>query len=139
MEHRNSSIHTDFDYVLFAQNGIRLEHAQVFALVAEFLGSVRSDAKADRVLNLLERIIKLTLDHCRSEENILRHVGSPSLGTQCETHRRILEELTDFRDGMMTCRGASASEYLHLLDMLIIHHVRDESGFEDLDKQVHLA
>jgi hemerythrin-like metal-binding protein len=127
MGQRLFSIHSGLD--ASAERGlneIRQEHARIFALIREFIGLVRSDTDAPRLLVLLEKIIELSQTHSRNEENILRQLGHPGFATQCELHRHIIEELANFRDGMMAGQGVPSSECAHLLDSLIVHHIRDE-------------
>jgi len=136
MRHRYSSNLNEFDCAVFALSGIRLEHKRIFALVGEFLGLVKVNAETSRLLNLLERIIIQTSEHCRSEEDILAQRRSPNFEMQRKTHHCILEELATVRDNMAVGRCASNNEYLHLLDPLIIHHVSDEVSLQGLDELI---
>jgi hypothetical protein len=57
---------------------------------------------------------------------MLKALSHPGYRRQCRAHRRIIDELDDFRCCMVAGRDIAAADYVHLLDPLIIHHVRDE-------------
>jgi hemerythrin len=78
------------------------------------------------ILSLIEQIIQQTTAHCRVEEDMLRLMNHPSLKNQTETHKRIMDELAAFRDGIVGAKVGPLSEHWHLLDSLIVHHIRDE-------------
>jgi hemerythrin len=108
------------------------DHMQVFALIGKFINRVRSGSETSWALVLLERIIMLILIHCQAEENLLRRIGHPSLAEQNAAHRRILAELEHFREGLLTGRDLPLNEYFHVFDSLIVHHLRDDPGCEDV-------
>jgi len=110
------------------------EHARVFALVGKFINLVRAGAEASWLLVLLERIIMLILAHCQTEESLLRRQGHPALVTQSEAHRLILGELEHFHDGLLTGQNLLTNEYIHLFDSLIVHHLRDDPGCDDVSE-----
>ena len=124
--------HFEFDSAVYAHSRVRLEHESIFFLVGEFMSLVRSDAETPQLLSTLEKIIDMTVAHCRSEEKVLQQLNHPCLEEQCEAHRSIMGELADFREDMVIGRNMQSVEYSHLLDSLIVHHLREAPGFERL-------
>lgn len=132
MRQRVSSLHLESNSAVHAINRIGLQHERIFSLVGEFLSLARSDAEASRLLCILEKIIKQTLSHCRTEESMLQRLEHPSLATQSEAHSDIIGELDEFREGMLAGRDMQRIEYIHLLDSLIVHHLREEPAHEGI-------
>ena len=132
MGQRVSSLHPESSSAMHAMNRIGLQHERIFSLVGEFLSLARSDAEASRLLHILEKIIKHTLSHCRTEESMLQRLEHPSLATQSEAHSDIISELAEFREGMLAGRDMQRIEYIHVLDSLIVHHLREEPAYEGI-------
>jgi len=115
-------------------NDLGRDHLQLFGLIGKFTSRVHSGSEVSWLRVLLERIITLILSHCEAEENMLKRVGHPGLTAQKEAHRRIVAELEDFHKSLLAGLNLPNDAYFHLFDSLIVHHLRDDPGCEDVDE-----
>ena len=126
MGQRLSSLHPGPESAGHGLREVNRQHARIFALVGEFNASVKAGHEPPRLLIVLEEIIARTQVHAQTEEDMLKDLAHPAYRQQCRAHRRIVDELDDFRCCMVAGRDIEASDYFHVLDPLIIHHIRDE-------------
>ena len=101
------------------------EHAHIFALISIYLSRVRGGTALPRLLPLIESITRETALHCRAEEDLFEGLGHPNWAMQCQSHRKIMRQLTQFRRHLAAGLDVPRDHYEHLFDALIVHQIRE--------------
>jgi len=115
--------------VKFALRKIGREHARILALVGKFIGQARSGAAYSGLLVLLDKIIMLSQSHHQTEDGLLKRMRrSAALSEQRREHSLILHELERFQHRLVGGNDWPNSDYVHLFDSLIAHHLSEEAG-----------
>ncbi len=109
-------------------------HLKIFSAVREFIRLAQSGASKTTLLPLIELILETSIAHFRVEENLVHDLRHPSYTALAEAHCQIVLELVRFQDAVSSGRDISTSEYLHLLDDLIIHDILEVPLFDKFGK-----
>ena len=105
-------------------------HLQIFSAVRKFIGLAQRGAAKSTLLPLIEVIMESSIAHFRVEENLLHELRHPSYAALTEAHGQIELELVRFQDAVTSGRDISTTEYLHVLDNLIIHDILEIPLFD---------
>ncbi len=109
-------------------------HLRIFSAVRNFISLAQSGAAKDTLLPLIEVILESSIAHFRVEENLVHDLRHPSYTALAEAHCQIVLELVRFQDAVTSGRDISSSEYLHVLDDLIIHDILEVPLFDKFTK-----
>lgn len=71
------------------------EHAQLFALLAEFRGAVAAGRHQSELVRIFEQALDFARLHFRHEEQIMAQAGYPGLIAHRQEHDRLLAQVTE--------------------------------------------
>jgi len=132
MDQQITPIRTGHDMAVAAKRGwpeTGRDDEYIFTLVRVFINLARLGTDEAKLFILFEKIDEQAILHFRDEEERLKQLSHPSRATQREDHCRIQGDLAIFRDRVLSGQAVSTSEYMHVFDSLIIHHVREEQMY----------
>ena len=113
--------------IIQAMPEIEAEHKRLFALSWQYFSALKSNGNGNRrhSLELFNGILDHARVHFAHEEAVLEEAVHPRYVLHQQAHRQILIGLTQFLWGRTA--DVAAVEYLHALDALLVHHIREDT------------
>jgi hemerythrin len=106
---------------------IDAEHKELFALCWQYYAELGIGANRSQLGEIFAEILDQTRSHFAHEEAVLKKAIFPRYVGHQLAHRQILADLVSSQPALGGAKGIADKEAQHVLDALLIHHVREDA------------
>lgn len=101
------------------------QHQDLFEII-NGLAEAMSGGKGDAVIrDTVDQLAVYTRTHFLQEETLMRRTGYPGLAAHREQHRKLMEDVEQYKRALDEGRSASPVSLLNFVRQWLAHHIRE--------------
>ncbi len=101
------------------------QHEKLFEIINGLAEAMRFGKGDDVVRDTVEQLAVYTRTHFLQEEVLMRQTGYPGLPAHREQHRKLMEDVEQYKRALEEGRSASSVSLLNFVRQWVIHHIRE--------------
>ncbi|HEX3986475.1 MAG TPA: bacteriohemerythrin [Acidobacteriaceae bacterium] len=101
------------------------QHQKLFEIINTLAEAMRAGKGDDMVRDTVEQLAVYTRTHFLQEEALMRRTGYPGLAGHQQQHRKLMEDVEQYKVAMEQGRAASPVSLLNFVRQWLVHHIRE--------------
>lgn len=104
------------------------QHTELFAMVKELHDAITANKDKDILFPKLEKLAKYTVEHFRTEENLMSRINYPHFEKHREKHQALTQEVQEIVEKYRSGKAVLSLTLSSYLAKWLQHHIREDDA-----------